>query len=144
MIRLKQKLAMFMAVATLLVAVLSFPAASAIACHSVGGGIPVPVPVPTGGVPAFSFTQPGYGGYGQAFTGGYGGQAFTQPFVQADTYGGCSSAFTQPVYAQQFVQPFLGLGLGYGGYGGLGFRQRFVVAPRVVVRDGRRFVVAGY
>ncbi len=139
---MKSKWLTAFAVCSLLVAVVLFLPAPATACNAVGGG---------GAVPAFSFTQPVLGGYG----GGYG----TQQFVQADTaYGGCGAgALTAPVYAQQFVSPLqLGLnavGIGYGGYGGLGyglgFRQpfigprRFVVAPRVVV-GRQRVVVAGY
>jgi hypothetical protein len=127
-----KRLAAIAAVCSLLVAVLFFPAAPAVACNAVGGG-----------VPAFSFTAPQvYGGYG------------AQSFVQADTYGSCGAVqqFVQPVYAQSYVQqPFLGVSVGGYGVGvGLGynqaFRQRVIIPQRVVVRPHirQRVVVAGY
>ncbi len=100
-------LAKFLAACSLLVAVVFFLAAPAIACNAVGGG------VAAGGVPAFSFQAGGYGQQFQQF------QQFQQPYAQQFVQPqflqqGCVQQFQQPVYAQQFVQPFVQQQLGYG------------------------------
>lgn len=101
-----------LAVCSLLVAVLFFPAAPAVGCNSVGVA-----------TPAFSLTAPVY----------------SQAVVQQPVYAQ-QLAFAAPVFAEQFVaQPFLQVAL--GGYG-QAFRQRqvvqrVVVPERVIVRAPR-------
>lgn len=123
---LSKKLAAIVSIAALLVAVLFFPAASAVAC----GGVSVGPVAPT----AFSLTQPLYGQ--QAVY----GQQFVQPFVQQQYVQQLSA----PVFAQQYAQPILQQQVAYGGVGiglPLVVVRRNAVERVVVPRQRQRVVV---